>query len=168
MFDIIHKLPHGNSWWSYPSDIITQSTTYNIKSPPKFKQKFSIDKDKSITPITPIPIIKRKNKINLFDIFINDIDDLFHLYTDNMKRDAKIILIQELKLFINEASFQKLFIGPKLRILMSWLNGNHIEQNNIPIVIQFINWFSSKQLINENSYDIKYIDKNNELYLVEK
>ena len=185
MTELINKLPHGNTWWEFSNDKLIQTVSFN-KDEPSDKGESS-DKNESSTSnknelpqkdkspsIVNKPFTKhergsnKNNKINLYDAIISSIDDLFPLYTENMQRDAKTILRTELKEFINHASFQKLFIGPKLRTLLSWLNGNKIEKSSMYIIIQFANWFTSTELIDENKSELKHMDKYNELYIVDK
>lgn len=163
MTELIKKLPHGNIWWEFTNYDIIQSVDVSQK------RETEVIKEEQI-PITTISKKEKKkfNKKSLFDAIVENIDDLYPLYTENMQRDAKIILKNELKKFINEASFQKLFIGPKLRTLLSWLNGNKIEKQSLYLITQFVNWFTSIEIINEDKNELRYIDKSNELYIVDK
>lgn len=164
---LIEKLPHGNTWWTFSNDKIIQSETENEEKPYIIQVCNEVSIEKNINEKKKV-VKKVIKKDNLFEFIILSIDELSSLYTENMKRDAKSMLKEELKTFINDASFKKLFISSKLRILMSWLNENRIDIKNLYVIKQFVNWFLSKEVLNDDENELKYIDNINELYIVKK
>jgi hypothetical protein len=180
MEDLINKLPHGDTWWNLENNIIQ-----SINEAKPIKEVNEVKPNKEVTPIkevkevTPIKEVmptsevnvnRKQNKViekdKLYNTIILGIDDLASLYTDNMKRDAEMLFREELKIFINEvACLKRLFISSKLRVIMNWLNGNKINNTSLYIIKQFINWFLSTDII-DDEHELKYIDKTTDIYVV--
>jgi hypothetical protein len=49
---------------------------------------------------------------------------------------------------------------------MNWLNGNKVTKTTLYVIIQFVNWILSDNLINEETMELKYIK--DELYILIK
>lgn len=126
------------------SQVITPTTSIQEKE----REMEKDDKDpkktskKRVTSVGPGP---NEIHVDVFTFIAQHVDDLFSLYSDNMKRDAIQTLQDKLVTMLTDGAVPK-WLGPKkTRIIIGWLTHNNrgtpASDESGKIVSAFISWF---------------------------